>query len=124
MIVSKVLVQVVIVSGISSYASQCGLADWQKDSYESLTSVAGKFREKKGIVIQDIFAEMLKLVQKIKWIVIMDLLWFCRVFHVRKNIVKTSLDIIGERFMKDVNGLLVVSDEDKEITSNVYHEKF
>ena len=31
-------------------------------------------------------------------------------FHVRKNIVKTSLDIIGERFMKDVNGLLVVSD--------------
>ena len=44
-------------------------------------------------------------------------------FHVRKNIVKTSLDIIGERFMKDVNGLLVVSDEDKEITSNVYHEK-
>ena len=56
MIVSKVLVQVVIVSGISSYASQCGLADWQKDSYESLTSVAGKFREKKGIVIQEIFA--------------------------------------------------------------------
>ena len=74
MIVSKVLVQVVIVSGISSYASQCGLADWQKDSYESLTSVAGKFREKKGIVIQDIFAEMLNLVQKIKWIFIMDLL--------------------------------------------------
>lgn len=45
-------------------------------------------------------------------------------FYVRKSIVKTSLDIIGERFMKDVNGLLVVSDEDKEITSNVYHEKF
>ena len=26
--------------------------------------------------------------------------------------------------MKDVNGFLVVSDEVKEIASNVYHEKF
>ena len=50
MTVSKVLVQVVIVSGISSYASECGLIDRQKDSYESLTSVAGKFREKEVVI--------------------------------------------------------------------------
>ena len=39
------------------------------------------------------------------------------------RVVKTDKDIIGEQCIKNVNGMLKISDEDKKITLKSYHEK-
>ena len=47
----------------------------------------------------------------------------CDVFRIAKIIAKTYSDIIGEECIRNDDGVLAVSDEDKKIDWRSYHER-
>ena len=44
-------------------------------------------------------------------------------FRIAKRMVKTNQVIIGEQYIRNDDGALAVSDENKKIAWKIYHEK-
>ena len=47
----------------------------------------------------------------------------CYVFETAKRMVKINHNIIGEQYIRNDNGIMAASHEDKKIAWKIYHEK-